>query len=235
MSDEMAPMKIEYRYDQIAAALASAQAEYKPAVKNSTNPHFKNKYADLTSIIDATRDALCKHGLAFTQLTKHDNGRIVIISRLIHKSGQCIENEVSLKVTQDTPQGYGSTITYGRRYGAQCLLGINGEDDDDGSLGSAPAADQSRKIAELEKMLEMQRATVNQTHRLIQNIDLMLKFYDKFKLNHADIIPICDGRTVKEWTEKDVEVLRNCGVQLSKGAEWSTILEMASTTELVVK
>ncbi len=224
-------------YNLIAAALAAAQAEFKPAVKNAENSHFKNTYADLTSIIDATRDALSKHGIAFTQLPKHDNGRIVIVSKLIHKSGQTLENEVSLKAAQDTPQGYGSTITYGRRYGAQCLLGINGEDDDDGQRGSTPStsADPAaalKRVAELEKMLEFQAELVKRSQRFSANIELMLRFESKFHLSHKNLAALCAGRSVKDWTDADVEVLRAAGGQLLKGdVTWEKILETASATE----
>lgn len=119
--------------DQIAQALAVAQGAYKPAVKNAVNPHFKNRYADLSSLIEATREALVANGLSYTQGPMFDQGRMIMVSRLMHKSGQWLENEVSLKLTQDTPQAAGSVITYGRRYGLSTLLGICGEEDDDGN------------------------------------------------------------------------------------------------------
>ncbi len=234
--DEATPV-YDKPYNEIAAALAAAQAEFKPAVKNATNPHFRNTYADLTSILDATREALCKHGIAFTQSPKHDNGRIVLVSKLIHKSGQSIENEVSLRPAKDDPQGYGSTITYGRRYGAQCLLGINGEDDDDGQRGSTPStsADPAaalKRVAELEKMLEFQAELVKRSQRFSANIDLMLRFESKFHLSHKNLADLCAGRSVKDWTDADVEVLRAAGVQLLKGdVTWQTIIENASASE----
>jgi hypothetical protein len=137
-----APIKIAGRtlsspkIEQICSALSLAQGSFKAVMKNAINPHFKNRYADLSSIIDSTRDALTENGLSFSQFPSLDQGRIVLTTILFHKSGQYLTNEVSLKATADTPQAAGSTITYGRRYGLSTLLGICADDDDDANAGS---------------------------------------------------------------------------------------------------
>jgi hypothetical protein len=116
---------------ELATALAVAQGEFKPVGKNAVNPHFKSKYADLASIVDASREALSRNGLALIQAPAFVDGRVVVISRIIHKSGQWIESRISMKAGQDTPQAIGSVITYGRRYGLSAILGICADDDDD--------------------------------------------------------------------------------------------------------
>lgn len=136
-------MKTSESIDQLAAALATAQGEFDPVKKNKINPHFKNHYADLSSIFEATRPALSKHGIAFTQAPYIYEGRATILTKLLHKSGQWIETELSLKLTQDTPQGAGSTITYAKRYSASSILGVDAEDDDD----AEGAKDQKPKLS----------------------------------------------------------------------------------------
>ena len=124
------------KLDLLAGALAAAQSQFETVGKNSVNPHFKSKYADLASLINATAKGLAVNGLVVIQNPIQHGNRVNVISRLLHKSGQWIENSVSLKPATDTPQAVGSTITYGRRYGLAALLGICADEDDDGNAGS---------------------------------------------------------------------------------------------------
>jgi hypothetical protein len=114
---------------KLAAALASAQAEMDGAAKDSTNPHFRSKYADLSSIRDACRP-LAKHGLAFLQPTRADGPHVTVTTVLIHSSGEWISEDLTLTAGANTPQAVGSAITYGRRYGLAAMVGIAPEDDD---------------------------------------------------------------------------------------------------------
>lgn len=129
-------MKTSENIDQLATALTAAQGEIVPAPKDATNPHFKSRYADLSSIWSACRSALSKHGLAVIQTPSVQDGRVRITTRLIHKSGQWIESELDLKLIQDTPQAVGSAITYGRRYSLSAMVGVVSDDDDDGNVAS---------------------------------------------------------------------------------------------------
>lgn len=115
----------------LAAALTEAQAELKNAPFNSTNPHFKNKYADLAQLRDCTAPILAKHGLAIVQgMTAVMEGPVfALTTRLLHKSGEWIES--TYPVQMDAPQKMGAAITYGRRYCLAAMLGIAGEPDDD--------------------------------------------------------------------------------------------------------
>ncbi len=134
----MSRIQASEQINELSAALAAAQGAYKTAGKNALNPHFKSKYADLASLIEATREALSVNGLCFIQSPLAGEGRVIIATRLMHKSGQWIENEVSLKPAVDTPQAIGSAITYGRRYGLSAILGICADEDDDGNAASKP-------------------------------------------------------------------------------------------------
>lgn len=124
--------------DLIATALAAAQGEYTQVFKDETNPHFKSKYETLEGVLSATRPALSKHGIAFVQGASYlESGRVVVTTKLIHKSGQFIETHLSIKPTADTAQAIGSAITYGKRYAGKAILGVDAENDDDGNSASA--------------------------------------------------------------------------------------------------
>lgn len=124
--------------NELAGALAKAQGEIRGAVKDSTNPHFKSKYADLASVWDACRLPLSKHGLAVIQTTEPtDNGRVRVITTLAHSSGQWVRGTLDVAPTQNTPQGMGSALTYCRRYALAAMVGVAPDDDDDGNAASS--------------------------------------------------------------------------------------------------
>ena len=114
----------------IAAALAKAQAEMGKAIKESTNPAFRSKYADLGNVMDACLPALNKHNIAVIQPIVSDMDGRFVKTILIHESGETLECAVPLIVGKNDMQGLGSAITYGRRYGLMSMAGIAPEDDD---------------------------------------------------------------------------------------------------------
>lgn len=115
----------------LADALAKFQGQAHGAAKNATNPHLKNKYADLSSIWEAIREPLSSNGLSVVQLpAPGENGTLKLVTRLLHSSGEWIESEIAMPLGKQDPQGYGSALTYARRYGLSALLGITQEDDD---------------------------------------------------------------------------------------------------------
>lgn len=116
--------------DQLAAAMAAAQAEMGAAVKGASNPFFKSKYADLGSVIQAIKPAFAAHGLSYVQLPINDDMGVGVCTRLMHKSGQYIEQAFTLPLAKQDPQAAGSAITYARRYALQAMAGIPAEDDD---------------------------------------------------------------------------------------------------------
>jgi hypothetical protein len=116
---------------ELVKAMAKAQAEMQAAVKDSSNPFFKSKYADYSSVRDASFPALNKNGLVVIQTTAPvENGSIDIITTLAHESGQWIKGILTLKPQKNDPQGIGSAVTYGRRYGLAAITGVAQEDDD---------------------------------------------------------------------------------------------------------
>ena len=120
------------------AALASAQLEMGRALKDSTNPAFRSKYADLASVCDACMPALNKHGIAVLQpVFDDDTGRYVKTIFVHGDSGEQVECRVPLIVGKNDMQGYGSAVTYGRRYGLMGMAGIAPEDDDGNAAAKA--------------------------------------------------------------------------------------------------
>ena len=130
-------MKTSEQVELISAALVEMQSESTHANFDSKNPHFKSKYASLAEVIDTAKPVLAKHGLAVIQLPAfRENIGHVLCTRIVHKSGQWIEDEMRLNPIKDDPQGLGSALTYARRYSIPGVCMIASEDDDDGNAAS---------------------------------------------------------------------------------------------------
>ncbi len=125
---------------ELAGALSKAQGAMKGAVKDSANPFFKSKYADLASVWDACREPLSSNGLSVLQTTSFDEKGIKLVTMLLHTSGEWVSGELPVKPVKDDPQGMGSAMTYTRRYGLSAIVGIAPEDDD-GNAASGKKAD----------------------------------------------------------------------------------------------
>lgn len=131
--------------DQLATALSAAQGELEFAVKDSKNPHFKNTYASLASVIDAVRPIFCKHGLSFSQDPVSEGDLIGVVTTVFHKSGQWKRGVLLCKPAKAGPQEAGSVITYFRRYALAAVAGI-AQDDDDAETGSGRPSQQQPKV-----------------------------------------------------------------------------------------
>jgi hypothetical protein len=120
-------------HKSLYSALATAQAEMGPAIRDAKNPHLGNRYADLSAVLDAVMPALNKNGIAMFQPTYNDETGRYVKTVLVHgESGETVEWLVPLIVDKNNMQGYGSAVTYARRYGAMCI-GVAPADDDDGN------------------------------------------------------------------------------------------------------
>jgi hypothetical protein len=133
----------------IATALAAAQINMGKALKQASNPHFRSKYADLGSVMDACLPALNAHGIAVIQPTGEDEIGRFVETRLIHgESGEQLSCRVPLIVSKNDMQGYGSAVTYARRYGLMAMAGIAPEDDDGNAAAkAAPKQEAPKKIS----------------------------------------------------------------------------------------
>ena len=109
----------------LAAALAKAQAEIRPAVKDSENPHFRSRYADLAAVWEACRTALTGNGLAVVQLPQvSERGTVAVETVLLHESGEFIAGTIEIPLAKPDAQGIGSAVTYARRYSLAAVVGI---------------------------------------------------------------------------------------------------------------
>jgi len=124
----------------LTLALSIVQGKMSHAVKDSANPFFKSKYADLESVWDACRSLLAENGLAVMQFpglyTDHDKS-MSLTTVISHKSGEYLNQEMSVPVTKADAQGAGSALTYMRRYALAAVVGVV-QADDDGNAASNP-------------------------------------------------------------------------------------------------
>jgi hypothetical protein len=128
---------------EIAGALAKAQGVMAGAKKDADNPFFKSKYADLSSVWEACRPALTANGIAVVQMTRaSERDEVIVITRLCHESGEWIEGELAMPVTKADAQGFGSAVTYARRYALAAAVGVAPADDD----GNAAAAAKPKQM-----------------------------------------------------------------------------------------
>lgn len=151
-------MKQSEQIDQLASALSELQSRMRTVDKSAKNPFFNSKYTPLEDVVDSIRPHLLELGLSFSQggvfvtgWEQKDNNlqmteRMMLATRIMHKSGQWLENYFPLDAVRDkngaiTPQAWGSASSYARRYGLQATLGITtGDVDDDGNLASGNEA-----------------------------------------------------------------------------------------------
>ena len=145
--------------NELAAALAKAQGEILAAKKDSENPHFRSKYADLGSVWDAIRAALTKHGLSVVQsprllTTSEKVWFLEVETSMFHASGQFLSDVLAVPLASPTAQGIGSATTYARRYALAAFAGVAAAgEDDDGNAASDPPAGKPRD--------ELETITVN--------------------------------------------------------------------------
>jgi hypothetical protein len=123
---------------EIASALVKAQKAFGPALKTSTNPAFRSKYAKLENCIEAVIDALNDNGIMLMQPTHLCEDGVIVETMFLHESGEMLSNgKLHVPATKHDAQGYGSALTYARRYSLLAACGIAAEDDD-GEAASKP-------------------------------------------------------------------------------------------------
>jgi hypothetical protein len=133
----------------IAKALVAAQREFGPALKTNTNPHFRSKYADLSACVEAVIDALNSNNIMLMQNTHESDSGVIVETIFLHESGESISNgRLHVTAAKNDPQGYGSALTYARRYSLMAACGIAPEDDD----GNAASKSKPQQQAQLPKL-----------------------------------------------------------------------------------
>ena len=133
----------------IVSALALALPELESAKKNKANPAFKSKYADLAAVIDAL-EPIRKHGLWYLQRAIENADGAQIETIYIHTSGETLSAGVTfMPATKKDAQGFGSALSYCRRYGLQTAFGLATEDDDGNAAVKASQRVQSAPVADV--------------------------------------------------------------------------------------
>lgn len=115
---------------ELAKALSKAQLNIGNAHKDTSNPFYKSKYADLTSVMDACGKSLNNEGISVIQLNGQDELGSYVETMLLHNSGEFMSSKIHLRIGKNDMQGLGSAITYARRYGLQSMAFVGAEDDD---------------------------------------------------------------------------------------------------------
>lgn len=133
----------------LSSALVDAQGAFEAVAKQANNPFFKSKYADLPAVVEAASPILKANGLAVSQLPDFDGENDLLVTRLIHSSGEWIQSVMRLYLPKKDAQGMGSALTYARRYSYMSILGLVADVDDDGNASAqqAPPPRSSRSTA----------------------------------------------------------------------------------------
>lgn len=193
----------------IATALAAAQMEMGKALKQANNPHFRSKYADLGNVMDACLPALNSNGIALIQPTGEDeHGRYVETMLLHGESGQSLSCRVPLIVGKNDMQGYGSAVTYARRYGLMTMAGIAPEDDDGNAAAKAAPKQEAQKKVTAEQFQEIQgliEATQTDEDKFCQFMKVG-NLHDMTAAQAADAIAMLKKKQAKLEAEHDAAV-----------------------------
>lgn len=126
----------------IATALVKAQKAFGPALKTATNPHFRSRYADLSACVEAVMDGLNNNGIALVQQLHEAEHGVTVETVFIHESGEMLNcGKLFVPATKQDAQGFGSALTYARRYSLMAACGIAPEDDDGNAASRKPTID----------------------------------------------------------------------------------------------
>jgi hypothetical protein len=140
---------------ELSAAMALAFAKIEGAIKGKTNPAFGRKYADLAAVVDAIKPALSEHGLWFRQISHPADGGVCVETVIHHASGESLAcGPLFLPASKQDAQGFGSAMTYARRYSLMAAFGVPAEDDDgNGAVQSRPEPKPAQRIDNAEAAL----------------------------------------------------------------------------------
>ena len=123
----------------IYAAFVKAQQGFAPALKSSINPHFKSRYADLAACVEAVIDSLNANGIGLVQKSHPDDTGVTIETLFVHTSGESMSGgTLHVPASKHDAQGYGSALSYARRYSLMAACGIAPEDDDGNAATKSP-------------------------------------------------------------------------------------------------
>jgi hypothetical protein len=190
--------------NELALALSKAQGEITGALKDSSNPFFKSKYADLASCWDACRKQLSSNGLAVIQTTAMHGETVIVQTMLVHSSGQWVRGVLPVKTKDDGPQAQGSGITYARRYALAAMVGLAQIDDDaeaaQGRTGINPRGDMGLAItpAQRDPIVAEFRAAFDLDAEEAQIAQAVLAIHNRIRTQPDLYVAVADAMTAKE-------------------------------------
>jgi hypothetical protein len=189
-------------FAKIATALVKAQKAFGPALKSSSNPHFRSKYADLSACVEAVIDALNDNGIALTQQVHECDNGVVVETVFIHESGATMScGRLHVPASKQDAQGYGSALTYARRYSLMAACGIAPEDDDGNAASRrAPAAPPAPAV-DITDYLAAIQATAN-SEELAQVYQEAIKACGQDQAAQAKVIAAKKARIERAKKEK---------------------------------
>jgi hypothetical protein len=134
----------------LATALVKAQQAFGPALKSSTNPHFKSRYADLAACVEAVVDSLNNNGIALIQQNQPSPDGVIVETIFLHESGESLNcGQLFVPANKHDAQGFGSALTYARRYSLMAACGIAPEDDDGNTASRRPQVNENALVDHL--------------------------------------------------------------------------------------
>lgn len=192
-------MRQSEQINELASALAKAQAKMKPAKKNTSNPFFKSQFADLESVVKSCMPHLNEQGISVMQIPAMEEGKQILETILAHSSGQWISGTYPINPVKNDPQGMGSAMSYARRYSLSAMVSqITAEDDDDGEGAmdrqtEGPKVEQKTKTKGLSESGTISEAQIKRLFKIMETAgwnqaearDLIAKYgYDHSKDIH---------------------------------------------------
>ena len=218
---DLGDVKISTPCDKLMAALAKMQGELTMAKKDSDNPYFKSKYADLATCINTAKKPMADNGLSVSQHCGFDGSYVRCVTVLGHASGQYMTSTCVIPVTKKDAQGVGSAITYARRYSFSAVIGLS-QDDDDGNWATNKDVDKKQK-QEQEKQKAMaenqKKLDEEENYRIIteDNIEVKMKNGQWLNLDNMQLawleLLLKDERftSIHEFVQKKINFIKSNG------------------------
>lgn len=203
-------MQTSEQINELASAMAAAQAEMTDAKRDSDNPFFKSKYADLASVRAACMGAMNKHGLSVWQFprlvgtTEHD-WTVEVETVVMHTSGQFAKDTLAVPVSKADAQGVGSAISYARRYALAAVASVAPADEDgESAVGrSAAAAPAKAKPGGFDSWLTDLEAVA------LEGVDPLKKAWEA---SRADLRSYLTGTQMAKWEAIKAKAAQNNAV-----------------------
>lgn len=185
---------------EISKAMNLAQREMRPAIKDSTNPHFRSKYSDLASVMDAIREPIGNNGLSIWQDATLEETGVSVTTRIVHVSGQWVEfGPLTIPIGKKDAHAVGSACSYGKRYALCAALGVVSDDDDDGN----------KAVSSYEKR---QNNRPNNNNKNFVDPNEMIENTSKSNNNHFHDV----GNMIQEISKNEEEIVKYISKQQIK-------------------